>query len=38
MLFSAWTGWIYFESEVELEDAKGVLYCRPMLRAAPAVI
>ncbi len=34
MLSSAWAGWIYFESEVEVEAAKGEPYCRPMLRAA----
>ncbi len=30
---SAWAGWIYFESEVEVEAANGVKYRRPMLRA-----
>jgi hypothetical protein len=31
---SAWAGWIYFESTVEVEAAKGVRYRLPMLRAA----
>jgi hypothetical protein len=31
---SAWAAWIYFENEVEVEAAKGVLYRLPMLRAA----
>ncbi len=26
---SAWAGWIYFESPVEVEAAKGVPYRRP---------
>jgi hypothetical protein len=30
---SAWAGWICFESEVEMEAAKGVPYRRLMLRA-----
>jgi hypothetical protein len=30
---SAWAGWICFESEMEVEAAKGVLYRRLMLRA-----
>jgi hypothetical protein len=30
---SAWAGWICFESEVEVEAAKGVLYRRLMLTA-----
>jgi hypothetical protein len=30
---SAWAGWICFESEVEVEAAKGVPYRRLMLRA-----
>jgi hypothetical protein len=30
---SAWAGWICYESEVEVEAAKGVQYRRPMLRA-----
>ncbi len=31
---SAWAGWIYFESEMEVEAAKGVPYRRPILGAA----
>ncbi len=31
---SAWGGWIYFESPVEVEAAKVVLYRQPLLRAA----
>jgi hypothetical protein len=30
---SAWAGWVCFESEVEVEAAKGVPYSRLMLRA-----
>ncbi len=30
---SSWAGWICFESEVEVEAAKGVSYRRSMLRA-----
>ncbi len=33
MLSSAWASWIYFESEVEVEAAKGVPYRWPLLRA-----
>ncbi len=33
MLSSAWAGWICFESEMEVEAAKGVPYGRPILGA-----